>query len=302
MSIMSTTVSNENGIPRKGISAFIRTHPLIAYFVLAYAGMWIVISPLVMDSIGLFKLPDVASLIFFFLSSLSGPTVAAYIVTGVLEGKPGMGRLFRRTFQIRAGLQWYAAALFSFLGVWLIAYSLLFKGAPLINLTHNWSLLLSSFLPNVVFGLLIPAIGEEPGWRGFALPRLQSQYGPILGTIILGALHGVWHLPAMFTPLLGPFTVMGFIAFVLTATAGTFIYTWIFNNTRGSVWIAMVIHASSNAASGLVGALVPKDVEVSGWLKVLESGWLNVIAFSIAALVLILLTRGTLGYRPDRSD
>jgi membrane protease YdiL (CAAX protease family) len=87
----------------------------------------------------------------------------------------------------------------------------------------------------------------------------------------------------------------------LTATAATFIYTWIFNNTRGSIWIAMVIHASSNAASTLVGSLVPKDVELSGWSRALESGWLNVIAFTIAALVLIILTRGTLGYRSDRS-
>ena len=302
MSANLTAISNERGISEKGISAQIRSHPLISYFILAFAGMWIVISPLVMDSLGLVKLPDALSLILFFLSSLSGPTVAAYIVTGVLEGKPGVGRLFRRTFQVRAGLQWYAAALFSFLGVWLIAYSLLFNGAPFVNLTQHWSLLLSAFLPNVVFGLLIPSIGEEPGWRGFALPRLQKQYGPILGTIILGTLHGIWHLPALFTPLLGPFTMMRFITFVLTATAGTFIYTWIFNNTRGSVWIAMVIHASSNAASGLVGTLIPKDVVLSSWLKALETGWLNVIAFGFTALILVILTRGTLSYRPDQSS
>ena len=293
----SGTASNESRI-----TDLIRSHPLTSYFILAYAGMWIVISPLVMNSLGLFKLPDLMGLILFFLCSLSGPTVAAYIVTGVLEGKPGMSRLFRRTFQWRAGLQWYVAALFSFLGVWLVAYSLVFNGVPFVNLIHNWSLLLSAFLPNVVFGLLIPSIGEEPGWRGFALPRLQKQYGPVKGTIILGALHGIWHLPALFTPLLGPFTVIGFITFVLTATAGTFIYTWIFNHTRGSVWIAMVIHSSSNAASSLVGGLIPKNIELSGWLRLLESGWLNVIAFSIVAIALVIVTRGKLGYRPDQAE
>ena len=72
------------------------------------------------------------------------------------------------------------------------------------------------FLPGVLIGLVIPSIGEEPGWRGFAFPRLQKQYGPIVATLILGTLHGIWHLPALFTPLFDPFTLEGFAEFVLT--------------------------------------------------------------------------------------
>lgn len=296
-STMTNPLSSE-----KGISTLIRRHPLVAYFFLAYAGMWIVISPLVMDTFGWISLSDGAAFLFFVLSTLSGPTVAAYWVTGVLEGRAGMGRLFRRTFQMRAGLQWYAVVLFIFLAIWLTAFNFLYNGAPLANLLANPALLVSAFLPNVIFGLLIPSIGEEPGWRGFALPRLQSAYGPIIGTLILGTLHGVWHLPALLTPLLAPFTVDGFIVFVLTAAVGTFIYTWVFNNTRGSVWMAMLLHSSSNAASQLVSSLIPKDVELTGWVKTLESGWLNVIVFSLIAFVLVIVTRGTLGYQPDRTD
>jgi membrane protease YdiL (CAAX protease family) len=297
MSTLTGALSNE-----KGISAFIKSHPLISYFFLAYAGMWIVISPLVLDGLGVMNLSDEMSLIFFILSSFSGPTIAAYVVTGVIEGRSGMARLFRRTFQVLAGLQWYAVALFIFLVIWLVAYSFLYNGAPLAKLAANPTLLLSAFLPSVIFGLLIPSIAEEPGWRGFTLPRLQAAYGPILGTIILGTLHGIWHLPALFTPLLGPFTVQGFITFVLTAAAGTFIYTWLFNNTRGSVWMAMVLHASSNAASQLVTSLIPEDVQLTGWMKTLESGWLNVIIFTAAALVLVIFTRGTLGYQRNQSE
>lgn len=297
MTTLSVTVSNE-----RGFKSLIRNHPLAAYFILAYAGMWIVISPLVMDSLGWIDLSDAFSFILFFLSSLSGPTVAAYLVTGVLEGKQGMGRLFRRTFQMRAGLQWYGVVLFIFFTIWFIAYNVVYNGVPAASLVANPSLLISAFLPNVLFGLLIPSIGEEPGWRGFALPRMQKQYGPIAASIILGMLHGVWHLPALFTPLLGPFTGMGFITFVLTAAAGTFIYTWVFNNTRGSIWIAMLLHSSSNAASSLIGQLIPKDVEPAGWFVALGPGWLNVIIFGITALALVTLTRGTLGYTPDQSD
>jgi membrane protease YdiL (CAAX protease family) len=199
-------------------------------------------------------------------------------------------------------VQWYAVVLLIFLAIWLVAYSFLYDGAPLRNLVANLSLMLSVFLPSVIMGLIIPSIGEEPGWRGFALPRLQAAYGPIIATIILGTLHGIWHLPALFTPLLGPFTVEGFIVFVLTAAAGTFIYTWVFNNTRGSIWMAMVLHASSNAASQLVSALIPDNVLLTGWMEVLESGWINVIVFTLTALLVVLLTRGTLGYRPEQID
>ena len=87
---------------------------------------------------------------------------------------------------------------------------------------------------------------------------------------------------------------------MLTAAAGTFIYTWVFNNTRGSVWMAMVLHASSNAASQLVGSLIPEDMPLTGWMKVLESGWINVIVFTVVAVLLVLLTRGTLGYSREK--
>jgi membrane protease YdiL (CAAX protease family) len=295
MSTLTSTLSTG-----KGSSAFIKSQPLISYFFLAYAGMWIVISPLVMDSFGWIELSDEWNLLFFVLSSLSGPALAAFWVTGVLEGKAGMARLLRRTFQVRAGLQWYAVALFIFLAIWLAAYSFLYDSAPIQGLIANPSLLVSAFLPSVIMGLIIPSIGEEPGWRGFALPRLQAAYGPVTATVILGTLHGVWHLPALFTPLLGPFTLEGFIVFVLTAAAGTFIYTWVFNNTRGSVWMAMVLHASSNAASQLVSSLIPEDAALTGWRNVLASGWINVIVFSAVAVLLVLLTRGTLGYSDEK--
>jgi membrane protease YdiL (CAAX protease family) len=281
----------------KGLLAIIQAHPLAAYFFLAYAGAWIVIAPLVMNSMGWINLSEGASFLLFFFSSLSGPALAAYYVTGVLEDKAGMKRLFRRTFQGRAGLRWYLVALFSFLALWLGAYSVFYAGAPLVNLLQNGSLLLSVFLPNVILGLLIPSIGEEPGWRGFALPRLQARYGPILGTVILGTFHGIWHLPAFFTPLLGPITIDGFIAFVLTAIGGTFLYTWVFNNTRSSVWIAMVLHASSNAASNLLGELVPKNTALAASTEAFLTGWMNVFLFGVVALLLVVFTHGKLGYQ-----
>ncbi len=294
-----STITSVLPVPERGFKAFAKRHPLTAYFVLAYGIMWLVISPMVVDALGIANVPDVVSLISYLLSSLLGPTVAAFWVTGILEGRAGMRLLLRRTFQFRAGWQWYMVVLFVPLMIWFGAYSFLYSGAPLAGLILNPSLLLSIFLPNVLFGLLIPSIGEEPGWRGFALPRLQKLYGPILGTLILGTLHGIWHLPALLTPLFEPFTITGFIEFVLTAVAASFLYTWVFNSTGGNVWIAIVLHASGNAAVKLLSELIPQDVVLSGWLKVLDSGWINLIAFGVVAVILVTVSRGRLGYQPD---
>lgn len=280
--------------------SFNNRYPLITFFLLAFTGTWLVISPWVFDTFGWIEIPDELGIILFILSTFTGPFFAAFYVTGKLEGKKGKKNLWRRIFQMRIGLVWYVAVLFTFLLVWLTAYNLLYRGAPLAALIANPALMVTAFLPNVLTGLLIPSLGEEPGWRGFALPRLQKDFGPVLSTLILGTLHGIWHLPALFTPLLGPFSWDSFLTFVLTAAAGTFIYTWVFNNTRGSVWIAILLHASSNAASNLVGSLIPKGVELTGWQSALNAGWLNVMAFSLAAVLLIIFTRGKLGYRPEQ--
>lgn len=98
MSVLTNTLSTD-----KGLSGFIRRHPLISYFMLAYGFMWLAISPMVVDALAIADVPDAISLISYILSSLLGPTVAAFWVTGVLEGRAGMRILLRRTFQFRAG-------------------------------------------------------------------------------------------------------------------------------------------------------------------------------------------------------
>jgi len=273
-------------------------HPLVAYFAIAFAGTWALTIPLALSSgFNLFPMPDIVFLLLFIFSIYLGPFLGALIVTRATEGRAGIRRLFERTIQWRVGMRWYLAAILSFLLIWLVSYSILLNGAPLRGLIANPLLLVTLFLPWLLQGILIPSLGEESGWRGFALPRLQSQYGPVLAAVILGALQGLWHLPILFTPLLGPFTLEGFITFVLTATGGVFIYNWVFNNARGSVLIAILMHASSNAASRLLEEVIPRDVILPAPIQALLPGWINVIIFGLAAILLVILTRGRLGYR-----
>jgi membrane protease YdiL (CAAX protease family) len=154
--------------------------------------------------------------------------------------------------------------------------------------------------------MVIPSIAEEPGWRGFALPRLQQRYGPIVGSLILGLLHGLWHIPAIMTIMVGPLPLANYAPFMLTAIMITMLYTWIYNHTRGSVLIAMLVHAASNAAAQWETAVVQEaglELPRTGLAGFLSSTtWNNTIGYVLVALLLITLTRGRLGVRTPADE
>lgn len=125
-----------------------------------------------------YTLPDAFGIAMFVLAPL-GPALAAILVTGVIEGRAGVRRLLGRIKRWRVGLRWYAVALFGFMFAYIAGYVAILGGDPLIAVFENWPLFFTVFLPLLVLGIFVPAIGEEPGWRGFALPRLQERYGPV---------------------------------------------------------------------------------------------------------------------------
>jgi membrane protease YdiL (CAAX protease family) len=307
---MSINATMSQPAASSALKRLINRHPLVAYFVIAFAGTWAFLLPFALsrnvNGLGLLPvtLPDIAFLIAFVLGTLAGPALASLTVTAVTSGKAGVGQLLRRCVQWRVGIGWYLIAIFGFLLVFLVGYSV-FLGVNLpLALLVKWPLLFSVFFPQAAFIILTGSFAEELGWRGFALPRLQQRYGPILGTIILGTLHGLWHLPAFFTRLLGPFSLPNYAGFLFVAIAATFLYTWIFNHSRGSVLIATLTHGCGDAAGALLALLIPAQLVVSGWAQpFVYGGWqgMNVIIFGICALLLIVFTRGRLGYNPERN-
>jgi len=307
---MSTIATTSQPATSSTLKRLISGHPLLAYFVLAFAGSWAPLLPFAlsrgMNGLGLlpYTLPNSAFYIAFVLAAFAGPALASLVVTAIITGRAGVGQLLRRCVQWRVGIHWYLIAIFGFLLVFLLGYSV-FLGVNLpLALLAQSPLLLTVFLPQAVFIILTASFAEELGWRGFALPRLQQRYGPVLGTVILGSLHGLWHLPAFFTQVLGPFSLPNYAGFLFVAIAGTFVYTWIFNHTRGSVLLATFTHGFGDAATSLVGLLIPAQLVVSGWAQPIVNGsWqgINVIPFGICALLLIVFTRGRLGYQPERN-
>ncbi len=229
---------------------FVRNHPLISFFVLAFGLAWSVLIPLVLASYGVMPSPGEVLL----LAMGYAPTFAAVIVCGIIGGKAEIGRLLKRLLIWRVGWRWWSATLF--LNGLLIAGALvLYRLAgndvpPLPALTPG--LLLDIAL---MFVLVTLINGEEIGWRGFALPRLQQRYGIAITAVVLGGLETLFHLPIFFNngrSDAGGQNGMPFLAFLVTSVLAVVLFIWLYNGTRGSLLMATLFHASMNAWSNIL--------------------------------------------------
>ena len=291
---MATAAPVQPAAPHRGIRALLARHPLVSFFALAFAGTWLTEIPYVLseDGSGLLAISSPLLAWTMPLTVFLGPFLAAFVMTGATEGWEGVRRFLRRFVLWRVGLGWY---LFVFVGIPVIAVLSVVVIPGVLGSFEGLSALAPLSLLGVFFYVLIlgGALGEEPGWRGFALPRLQSLHGPLLGTLILGPLWALWHLPLFFTPW-NELTLFNVVVFVLATTCLAIMYTWVFNNTKGSILIAILVHASFNASvTGILAPLFPAPVLSDYGLLPILGG------FGALAVVLVALTRGRLGYRPE---
>jgi uncharacterized protein len=277
-----------------GLTGWIKRHSLIAYFGLTFAITWVSLIPIILSQRGLavMHLPDAVLLVLFLVSTFAGPLPSALIVTGVCEGRAGVKKMLRSIVQWRVGVGWYLLVLIGYPAVFLLGMSAYLGVAPLVALAQKWPLLFSYYLPTAAIGIVYPGLGEEPGWRGFALPRLQKLHGPLMASLILGVLHGTWHLPAYFVPGAiqdGPFQFAVFATNTCGIIASTVVWTWLFNSAKSSILFAMLVHGISNAVSGLF----PQWLAGVGNI---DDPWFVTKVMGICALLIIIFTRGKLGY------
>jgi uncharacterized protein len=272
-------------------------YPLISYFVIAYFGSWLVVLPYLRSASGAGILPfhwPVPFAVSAALAPFAGPFLAAFVVTGATEGKPGICRLLGRIVQWRVGLVWYLFALVGIpaivvLGAIVVPGVLASFKPPALALVLTYPI--SFFVALIIGGPL----GEEPGWRGFALPRLQRIYGPLGASLVLGPLWACWHLPYFWMPEWGTpkDTALDMVWYGLAAIALTIIYTWAFNKTKGSLVIVILMHASNDAF--FLDQLFLAPIVTDSLLPF-------VIGFGATALLLVFLTRGRLGYAPSEQE
>ena len=239
----------------------VRHHPLVTFFVLTYAIGW--------------------GCIPFWTFMAGSPFIAALIVISPTQGWAGLRGLGSRMFRWRVRWYWYVVAI----------------GLPLavILLTAGLNVALGASAPSLAFGsvstillvfavrLVNPgdgALGEEPGWRGFALPGLQgSGLSPAVSTLILGVLATGWHVPLLFLEEGGlqPSIIVGFL---LGTLAVTFWYTWLFNRTGGSVLMTIVSHAAQGTIT--IGGLWSAGADFA------QANLLNGVVLSVVAIGLVV--------------
>src|SRR5919112_896079 len=256
----------QSASPQEG--GLLARHPLISFFVMAFAFSWIAWSPWVLSEEGVGLLPyPVSALPWIPLGIFLGPTLSGFIMTGITEGRAGVRRLLHRIVLWRVGLRWY---LFALIGIPVVMAlgTIILPGGPAPLLTLGPGYVLSYLGSFVLVTILGGPLFEEPGWRGFPLPRLQPLYGPLAGTLIVGLMWGLWHLPEFLVPSWaessGGSGFLDIVKFVVIAVAFSIVITWVFNNTKASVLMAILVHASIDAFSMPLGLLFsPSAVSTS---------------------------------------
>ena len=268
--------------------------PLVSFFVIAFAGAWVVELPVVLSRTGTgvlpYTLPTIVVVLLIAAATFTGPTLAAFVMAWATEGREGPKRLLRRYVQWRVKLRWYLFVL------------LVIPAAEVLG-AIVWPGVLASYQP-VTLGLVLAyplaflttlvlggPLGEEPGWRGFALPRLQDACGALAGSSFLGVMWALWHLPLFWSGVWTPPTVANIVMFIVMITLLTIVMAWVFNNAGGSLLITMLMHASFNTfANKAVAPLFPAPL-------LNDYGLLpELVGFGVLAVIVVAATRGRLSF------
>jgi uncharacterized protein len=283
--------------PASASQGLLGRHPLVSYFLIAFVFSWLMFLPALLTYYGVLSLsPQIVRSLA--IAGLLGPLLSGFIMTAVTERRPGLGRLLHRIVRWRVGLRWY---LFALVGLPMVmVLGTIIRPAALESLDISTQPFTLAYLNAFVSMVLIGGpLFEEPGWSGFAQPRLQRLYGPFVGGLLLGGLWALWHLPGFLIPSqdLGDIpprgTVLDFIVFALALMGLRLIIIWVVNNTRSSVLMAILVHASWNTfyAAALV-QLFRAPAVLGSYLNLMMAAW-------ALAIVVVAVTRGRLGYRPE---
>ncbi|EJR53976.1 hypothetical protein IIM_02233 [Bacillus cereus VD107] len=282
-----------------GLRGYLESYPLTSFFVMAYLFSWVVLIPFILSQWGIFPKTKAFD-IFFVANAFVGPMLAAYIMFRTLEGKESWKKVRKSIISTKVGLKWYLFTLIVIPAVMFLGMVILNGGIPTFHgLTSKFFVTyLISFVATFFLGGPLP---EEIGWRGFALPRLQSKFGPLKATLLLSVLWAFWHLPHFLTVAQrgGPGSDLSILyihlpIFILLCLPISIILTWVYNCHRGNLFIVMLVHASVNTFS-LVQAYSTNPV-----LK--NSDLFVGIGLGFVALLILIFTRGNLGYKQTSNE
>ena len=259
------------------LSNWIKKHSLVAYFILAFLITWILILPLALSAQDL--LPFRISKHWHFLGAL-GPIGAAFIVTAIANGKAGISEFLGRMARWKVGIVWFLVSAFSPFALFLLSMFIL---RILGNPWPDFGKLTSGEYATLVWigGSLLAAIaygiGEETGWRGFALPRLQHGRSALWATFILSVFWALWHIPMFFYRF--EFGIGQVIGFFIGLFAGAIWLTFLYNSTGGSTLMVALWHTTWNLVN-IFGLVV--SVEVVSMMSAMVM---------VAAVIVVIVAR-----------
>ncbi len=254
------------GASKEGV---MRDRSLVVYFVLAYTISWAFMVPVALSAQGVIAAEVPYAL--YYLASF-GPALSALIVTGWVGGRPGLRSLLSRLVKWRVEPRYYAFAVLAPIALFAIAALLnrVISGVwPDLGLLGQIDYVPHLGIPGVLgLWLLTFGLGEETGWRGFALPHLQRSRPAANAALILGVFWACWHLPAFFfRDTYMEMGVPGFAVFVVSICFASVVFAWLYNSTDGSLLLVILFHAFFN------------------WLSVSEAGGQFAAIFMSALII-----------------
>jgi uncharacterized protein len=265
--------------------------PVWCFFALSYVLSWAVWIPISLQEQGLFQLG-----LPYGIKDLGvyGPGVAALVIVACERGWPGIKLLLSRIAIWKFKIYWYALAIFGagFLGLTALLISTIFGQADFSFAGNPPFQLFPLFLIWViVFG---GPLGEEVGWRGYALPALMVKYGVFRSSLIIGLFWSAWHLPLFWMPGTVQYE-LSFIIYTIMTVPLAFIYTWIHIGTGGSILAAILFHGASNTMAGFIPFM---PVAQSGGTEATFYIFIGLLWLIVA--VILFITRGKdMGYRDN---
>ena len=280
------------GLPRtksnnKGILAFIKNNPVTSMYAIMFTLTWSVMIPQALYSQGILSspLPEPIEILTGWF-----PGIAAILVAAVVTGKAGVRELLSRFLIWRVGFRWYFSSVFllAFLILGGIGLHVFYGGImPVIPAagTPFWQIALV-FIVFVLLGVLINT--EEIAWRGFALPRLQDRYGALAAALLITVPEVMLHLPLFWVESNPFFQTVGIYWFSAFSAGVVFIYVYTFNMTEGSLLIVTLLHASQNAWANLLSDNTVRPFQFT------------VVLIWVVTIGLVAVTRGRLGYQPEK--
>jgi membrane protease YdiL (CAAX protease family) len=251
-----------------------------AFVALTFAISWAVWLAMIASSTGI----DTTAGLAMNVIATAGPSIAALLLT-VAMGRGELQRLLEGFSPRRVSLRWALVALILPLAMIAIAIAVsvgVFGAAIPVITVGVIGILVGEFVRVLFLG---GPLEEELGWRGFALPRLQAQRSAFSASVVLGFIWGVWHIPLYFVAGTGQQETAGsagaafaITAFVVWTIGLSILFTWLFNETQGSLIVAILFHAAVN-----LGAFVPAAVGSTGAASFLYALVTWVVALIVAA-------------------